>query len=149
MKKDILRIIDANVNRTLEGLRVCEEVVRFIVKDASLTKGLKCIRHDLVSLVSDVSNNKPLLKYRDIEKDFGQHILVDSENKRDDIKHVFLANGSRVKESLRVLEEFVKLIDECRSSNFKNMRFKFYELEVKIFEKLESLCNSRQKNMRR
>ena len=33
MKQDLLRIIDANLNRSREGLRVCEEISRFVLED--------------------------------------------------------------------------------------------------------------------
>ena len=41
------RIIDANLNRVSEGLRVVEEIARFILSDEKLTGELKLIRHDI------------------------------------------------------------------------------------------------------
>ena len=43
----VLRMIDANVNRTTEGLRVAEDIVRFVLDDEKLTSRLKHIRHEL------------------------------------------------------------------------------------------------------
>ena len=43
----VLRIIDANLNRALEGLRIIEEIVRFILQDKRLTGYLKAIRHQI------------------------------------------------------------------------------------------------------
>ena len=38
MKKNgVLKIIDANLNRTLEGIRIIEEITRFIFQDKRLT----------------------------------------------------------------------------------------------------------------
>ena len=45
--KDLYRIIDANFNRSKEGLRVCEDMARFVWDDKILSVALKNIRHDL------------------------------------------------------------------------------------------------------
>ena len=47
IKRDLLRIVDANLNRSREGLRVCEEVVRFALEDARLTSEFKTLRHKI------------------------------------------------------------------------------------------------------
>ena len=43
----MLRLIDANLNRAREGIRVIESVARFILNDADLSKSLKAMRHEL------------------------------------------------------------------------------------------------------
>ena len=48
ISQDTLRIIDANLNRTGEGLRVLEETARLSLNDAALTQRLKNLRHDAV-----------------------------------------------------------------------------------------------------
>jgi thiamine-phosphate pyrophosphorylase len=48
---DALRIIDANFNRSREGLRVMEEYARFCLADASLTERCKTLRHDLGNVI--------------------------------------------------------------------------------------------------
>ena len=45
MRPGLLRILDANSNRSREGLRVCEEVARFVLNSHPLTKDLKRLRH--------------------------------------------------------------------------------------------------------
>ncbi len=40
-RRTIYRIIDANLNRASEGLRVIEDGVRFILDDRSFTEELK------------------------------------------------------------------------------------------------------------
>ena len=42
-----LRIVDANLNRSTEGLRVLEDVARFVLNDATLSQQLRTIRHNL------------------------------------------------------------------------------------------------------
>ena len=51
-----LRIIDANLNRIGEGLRLLEDVARLILNDAALTQQLKTIRHEI--LESDLLFNQ-------------------------------------------------------------------------------------------
>lgn len=41
------RILDANLNRAREALRVMEDIARFALNDAALSGELKAIRHDL------------------------------------------------------------------------------------------------------
>ena len=54
-----------------------------------------------------------------------------TEAVRSDIKDIFFANMQRSKESVRVLEEFLKLIDTQLSDRFKRIRFDLYETEKK------------------
>lgn len=138
--KNALRIIDVNLNRVQEGLRVCEDVVRFILNDASSTRRLKTIRHTLQRTVAGSKINSLLLcEYRNVKKDVGRdfHWL---EKKRD-WQSIFFANMQRVKESLRVLEEFFRLLDTKAGKNFKDLRFKVYDAEKKIIAKSKTLSN--------
>ena len=41
------RIIDANINRASEGVRVLEDLARFYLEDKDLSKKLKEIRHGI------------------------------------------------------------------------------------------------------
>lgn len=43
----IERLIDANLNRIKEGIRVIEDVNRYIYDDAALSSTLKQLRHKL------------------------------------------------------------------------------------------------------
>ena len=45
--RETLRIIDANLNRAAEGLRVLEDIARLGLNDASLSERLKTLRHEL------------------------------------------------------------------------------------------------------
>ncbi len=138
MKKDISRIIDANFNRSREGLRVCEEVTRFIWNSASLTKDLKTARHSITSILkkSHISS-KILFLTRDVESDVGRKERTKSEMKRLDYSDIFSANIERAKESIRVLEEFFKLIDKNDSAKFTKLRFKVYEIEKKALSHIK------------
>lgn len=132
IKKDIFRIIDANFNRSREGLRVCEEVARFSWNSPSLTKELKKIRHDITGIISGQrALAKILCSSRDTICDVGRLPRCASEMSRRGASDIFSANIERVKESIRVLEEFFKLIDKKNSARFTRLRFKVYEIEKK------------------
>lgn len=138
---NIYRIIDANINRANEGLRVCEEITRFILGDHKLTSGLKKIRHRIKDLTHKLPAKKNLLSQRDTQTDIGKNVYV-NELKRRDIPDIFFANIQRVKESIRALEEFSKLIDTNIAVDFKKMRYNIYELEKKIAEKIPVVRNT-------
>lgn len=138
-KLSINRILDANINRAREGLRVCEEISRFILNDKGLTFGLKTARHRISSLIKKMPRGmNGLLKERESGKDIGKNIYAD-ELKRKGIKDLFFANIQRVKESLRVLEEFLKLHNTDLSLNFKKIRYGVYDIEKKAAKKIEAL----------
>jgi thiamine-phosphate pyrophosphorylase len=130
VKKDLLRIIDANANRSREGLRVCEEITRFILEDKALTKDFKNIRHAISRNVKSFPGEiKVLLISRESQTDIGTNIL--NPSKRETTKDLFLANIQRAKEALRVLEEFSSVFSRPLSKSFARLRFKTYALEKK------------------
>lgn len=141
MKRDVIRIIDANFNRSREGLRVCEEVARFVLNSASLTKELKDIRHRISEIIklAPLRDIKALSLARDVEGDVGKASKLKAELKRLDVADIFLANIERVKESLRVLEEFFKLIDVGAAAKFSRLRFRVYEIEKRAYKRVSSL----------
>jgi thiamine-phosphate pyrophosphorylase len=141
--KIINRIIDANINRTKEGLRVCEEITRFILNSRTLTSELKKIRHEIDTLSKVASGTlSDLLKARRSQEDVGRNIYI-NELRRRDLKDIFFANIQRVKESIRVLEEFSKLKNISLAIRFKNIRYGIYEIEKKAAKRLSALRNRR------
>jgi thiamine-phosphate pyrophosphorylase len=129
------RIIDANINRAKEGLRVCEEIVRFILNSAGLTSQFKQIRHRIDLLSKRIASRALLIKERHSLSDVGQDIYA-NELKRKDIPDIFFANIQRVKESVRVLEEFSKLKDIKIALELKKLRYRIYELEKKVTNRI-------------
>ena len=132
--RSLERILDANVNRAKEGLRVCEDTVRFVYNDRSLTSRFKNVRHELTDTAAALGPDA-LIRARDVSVDTGRPTSV-SESARSGVPDVFRANVQRVKESLRVLEEFAKIIDGKVAERFKNLRYRVYELEKKTLERL-------------
>lgn len=141
-KNNIHRIIDANLNRVKEGLRVCEEITRFILDNHKFTAGFKKIRHEIDGIVRKTYPASKLLKERNSNSDVGR-LNSRGELKRISCKDIFWANIQRVKESLRVLEEFSKLVDSKAALRFKQLRYKVYEIEKESFKKIYTLSDSR------
>ena len=128
--KSLYRIVDANLNRAKEGLRVCEDLCRYVWDQKTFTRVFKDIRHELTSIILGLDIKKAL-EARHIQGDVGRATSA-SEAKRRDLNAVFCANIQRVKESLRVLEEVTKLIDTKISFKLKALRYKVYALEQKV-----------------
>ena len=131
-KEKIYRLIDANFNRTKEGLRVCEDTARFIFDDKKATRRYKVIRHRLEALLGSLPISKTsVIQSRNIRRDVGKKALK-SEFHRQNAKDIFYSNSQRTKESLRVLEEFLKLVKANDAFEVKKIRYQIYELERKI-----------------
>jgi translation initiation factor 2B subunit (eIF-2B alpha/beta/delta family) len=139
MSKDkIYRIIDANLNRAREGIRVVEEVARLYFDDAKLSSQFKSLRHQLTKVAKSSFDEKKLLSFRDSEKDVGADSMAGLEKKRADLESIVQANLRRSQEAVRVLEEFGKLIREESAQSFKRIRFKLYSLEQKAMGLLKT-----------
>lgn len=140
IEKEIFRIIDANFNRSREGLRVCEDISRFIMNDLATTKGLKTVRHGISDIIqSSPKIAKLLIGSRNAGGDVGRMPMPDLELSRQGLNDIFTANIERAKESIRVLEEFFKLIDGKHAAALSRLRFKTYDIEKKAIKKLASL----------
>ncbi|MFH0771563.1 MAG: thiamine-phosphate pyrophosphorylase [Candidatus Omnitrophota bacterium] len=135
MKPQIYRIIDANLNRSREGLRVCEEAARLVLNDKPMTDEFRRLRHGITGCIKRYPEKfQNIILSRDSNRDVGsgEHAF---ERERGDWKEVCLANMERVKESLRVLEEFSKLIDIKIAVRFKKLRFRTYGIEKKLISR--------------
>lgn len=140
-KNNYYRIIDANLNRVKEGLRVCEEIARFILDNRKFTALFKKLRHQVDTAARKVSPVSVLLNQRKSDYDVGRHNCC-GELKRNNCQDIFWANIQRVKESLRVLEEFSKLADPLAAKGFKQLRYRVYEIEKASFKKISALPDS-------
>ena len=126
----ILRVIDANFNRAKEGLRVCEDICRFFLNKKKMTQEYKTLRHELTAVVARLRMDE-VINARDIQKDVGKKTIA-PELKREKCSDIFYANSQRAKESIRVLEEFAKLLNVRLAQGLKKIRYKVYALEQKI-----------------
>ena len=124
MNENYLRLIDANLNRLREGIRVVEDIFRYVYNDKQTALKLKELRH-----LSRSENYIELLETRDVKNDV-LRTSIKSEQNRADMNSILIANFKRAQESARVLEEFCKLISIEDSENFKYIRYELYNLEI-------------------
>lgn len=129
----VLRILDANANRCAEGLRVVEEIARFVVEDQSLLVRIKGIRHAVRKGMDAFTSAS--YRFRDSREDIGRRCTTDSELSRGSMENIARANFARAEEALRVLEEFGKLVITHVAEEFKALRFELYEIERAFFGK--------------
>ncbi|MDD3014057.1 MAG: thiamine phosphate synthase [Candidatus Gastranaerophilales bacterium] len=125
------RIIDVNLNRATEALRVLEEISRFYLDDKKFSASLKNIRHDLFKTVN--IRYKDLLKSRDTEGDVG--VDITNPSTKADIIGIYRANFKRLQQSLRVLAEYSSL-EGLDTAVFEKSRYDSYTLEKNMFEEL-------------
>ena len=142
MSHQLLRMIDANLNRSSEGLRILEDVARFLLNDAELSQRLRTLRHDLAQETKSLSIG--LLSQRDSDHDVGRphsknrKLTMETTSLRD-LLDLVTANAKRVEESLRVVEELAKLPEissMLNSASFEQMRFALYTLERNLISRI-------------
>ena len=118
--------MDANLNRLKEGIRVVEDVLRYKENNKTLASKLKQLRHQ-----AQTPDTKELLAYRDSINDVLKP-STSSEQKRESLESIIIANLKRAQESARVLEELYKLKSIEQSERFKTIRYELYTLEKEI-----------------
>lgn len=124
----ILRLLDANLNRLREGIRVVEDIRRYCFDDEKNATILKNLRHS----VKIDSLFEKLLSSRDIINDVLK-TTTKSEKSRENLIDLQIANIKRAQESARVLEESLKLYSEFEAEKFKNIRYELYNIEIELF----------------
>ena len=128
MKKAVYRILDANLDRAREGLRIIEEWCRLGLNDRPLAEECKQIRQELA-----VWHSWELRQARDTPADVGTDLSHPQEEVRESIEQLLQANLCRAQEALRVLEEYSKLYNPEMASACKQMRYRVYTIESTLF----------------
>ncbi|WP_169754452.1 thiamine-phosphate pyrophosphorylase [Campylobacter curvus] len=121
----IYRVIDANLNRLKEGLRVVEDIKRYVFDDAQLAYKIKNLRHK-----AKIPANE-FIKFRDADSDVLKK-STKTEQDRQNLDDIMTANLKRAQESARVLEECFKLVNLELSELFKTIRYELYEIEKQL-----------------
>lgn len=129
--QSLYRILDASANRAAEGLRTLEEFARFGLSDSARAGQFKSLRHELASALARVPREQLLLA-RDSAADVGAAIRESSEYTRLDIADVIRAAASRLQQSLRVLEEYGKVVDVAMSQQIEHLRYRSYSLGAEL-----------------
>ncbi|MCL4377023.1 MAG: thiamine phosphate synthase [Actinobacteria bacterium] len=129
----LFRIIDANVNRASEGLRVLEDYARFYCNDKIISEKIKIVRH---GIRKSIMNYLPqCLNKRDSLNDVG--LSISQEHGIDNKASLFelvTANFKRTQEALRTIEENLKVLGEYEASKlYEKYRYDSYLLEKEYF----------------
>lgn len=125
------RILDVNLNRGREALRVLEDYCRFSLDDRFLTEQVKAARHGLAAISARIPEQF-LLSGRDTLHDVGTVITAGSEYERGSPVEIARINCKRLQEALRSLEEYGKLLGPDLGREFEAIRYRIYTLERTI-----------------
>ncbi|MER3475407.1 MAG: thiamine phosphate synthase [Leptolyngbya sp. ERB_1_2] len=127
MQPALYRILDANLDRAREGLRVIEEWCRFGLENVALTEQCKHWRQELAQW-----HQSELRTSRNTPDDPGTDLTHPQEAVRSSVEQVLQANFARIEEALRVLEEYGKVYRSEMASAIKQMRYQVYTLESQL-----------------
>ena len=130
-KKDedlrIYQIIDANLDRAREGLRVLEDWARFGLGRNDCVIKIKNFRQILGK------NHLEIYKHaRNLIKDESKGLAHLEQFKRTTPEQLISSNAGRVQEALRVVEEFSRLHNHELSKIASEIRYEIYTLEIEL-----------------
>gem|GEM_PF-29316 len=123
----LYRILDANLDRAREGLRIIEEWCRFGVRHTQWSNECKEMRQELGKW-----HLPEMRAARDTPGDPGTELTHPHEQTRATISQLLQANFGRVQEALRVVEEYGKLYHPQMGETGKQMRYRVYTLESNL-----------------
>ena len=127
------RLLDANLNRAREGIRVVEDAARFLLNDKAGYRRLRALRHRLDAVTRP--RYRELVAARESRKDIGRRIK--EAPTRPSLAAVVAANLRRAEEATRVLEEYARLFSPEAVAAFKSVRYGLYQEEKRILKILE------------
>jgi thiamine-phosphate pyrophosphorylase len=132
-KRKIFRVLDANLNRLREALRVIEEYYRFIDGRPAVCRRLKKLRHGVAD-VEAALGREPLLDNRDTGSDcFAGRNRPEECDRRAGVSALLAANFRRGQEAGRVIEEYAKIAGgDGLSEKAKKIRFTLYAFEKEL-----------------
>jgi thiamine-phosphate pyrophosphorylase len=129
----IYRVLDANLNRLREALRVIEEYYRFFKNDTQIVVTLKKLRHSVKEIELGVGRES-LLKGRDSLSDCLADKNRPEELQRETVTDILAASCKRAQEASRVIEEYTKITDYPElSEKARTIRFSLYNVEKLLF----------------
>jgi len=125
----VLRLLDANLDRAREGLRVLEDWARFGLDRADLVARTKDMRQRL--------GRRHHIRYkqaRHAASDPATGMAHPAQAERQRPVAVVAANAARVQEALRVLEEFGRPGDPGLAAEAATIRYALYDLELELLQ---------------
>ena len=123
----MLQIIDANLDRAREGLRVLEDWARFGIGKEDLVIKIKNFRQILGKNhleIYKISRNHTEDQCKGLS-----HVL---QTNRKSPSKIISSNSARVQEALRVIEEFSRNHNNKLSKIASEIRYEIYSLEIEL-----------------
>ena len=130
----IAQLIDANLDRAREGLRVMEDWCRFGLKRSDFSIQIKDWRQQLGLHHHNIYRNARLTS-----NDPAMGVTHPLQKGRLTPEAVFIANSSRVQEALRVIEEFTRITDPKLCEVATKIRYETYTIEIKVLDTTECM----------
>jgi len=130
----IAQLIDANLDRAREGLRVMEDWCRFGLKRNDFSIQIKDWRQQL-----GAQHHNIYRKARLSSEDPAMGVSHPLQKNRSTPEDIFIANSSRVQEALRVIEEFTRITDPKLSEIATKIRYETYEIEINVLKAKEGI----------
>ncbi len=125
----IAQIVDVNLDRAREGLRVLEDWARFALGRKDLVKSFKNFRQILGK-----HHLKVYKESRNFIKDTSAGLSHPEQFKRNEASSIISSNAGRVQEALRVIEEFTRDHNQNLCKISSDIRYEIYNLEIVLLE---------------
>ena len=123
----IFQIIDANLDRAREGLRVLEDWARFGLRGNDCVKKIKDFRQILGKNHLEVYKQS-----RNYMEDECKGLTHQEQINRKTPEQIISSNSGRVQEALRVIEEFARLKNYELSKIASEIRYEIYTIEIDL-----------------
>ena len=123
----IFQIIDANLDRAREGLRVLEDWARFGLGGNDYVKKIKDFRQILGKNHLEVYKQS-----RNYMEDECKGLTHQEQGNRKTPEQIISSNAGRVQEALRVIEEFSRPNNYELSKIASEIRYEIYTLEIDL-----------------
>ena len=138
---EVLQIIDANLDRAREGLRVIEDWSRFGLGRKDLVDKIKNFRQILGRNHLNIYKES-----RNLIQDNCRGVTHREQFNRKIPEDLISSNSARVQEALRVIEEFSRDHNIQLSKKASEIRYEIYDLELELLnmstrKKLKGLIN--------
>ncbi len=123
----IYQIIDANLDRAREGLRVLEDWARFGLGKGKYVERIKNLRQILGKNHLEVYKQS-----RNYIEDKCKGLTHQEQLNRNTSEQIISSNSGRVQEALRVIEEFSRLHNHELSKIASEIRYEIYTIEIDL-----------------
>lgn len=147
LRTELCRVLDVNINRAQEGLRVAEDVVRFCLRSPTQFHALRRVRHALAGAIRGLSiSPAERAAARDSAGDPGRRIYP---TPIESVERLLLINLQRAKEAVRVIEEVSRLVRAGQARRVQQVRFQLYDVERHLVLRVEAVRHRRRRRRAR